>query len=431
MVFQSVGTKEKPLAHISLTDWNARVGRLGNVADARRADTFSIRNSSRVLINETRIEGVWANRESNEALTDRIEELNSWRKIISKTLQRLENEIHTLQQEKFLTERVLDALEGPIALIGEVLSMRDGRLGAELTYDEADKEIKNELYILENNQRLLADRCQNAWKKLKRLEDVRAKIRVEIESKDEAMQLDREQLAINRNSSNISFKPDSQRYPRNCCTYGGWLENVKNIKQMAENELADTSAIREALFVCREKARSILKAQQEQTEYTLRKRIFETQRAHNELEWQKTKMKEEMEKAICAMRILDADLQEKAADLKLAESRLENRALRRGRELCLDYAHFTLCQEVDKLRGIRQCLIDKIDESKANFNLLTSHAQKIDVDLENKRQSLMADTRALELRQRLQDEEFGIKLYNPSAQTDRNIELTHMESFSK
>lgn len=71
MIFQSVVTMEKPLAHISLTDWNARVGRLRNVADARRADTFSIRNSSRALINESRIEGMWANRESNEALTDR------------------------------------------------------------------------------------------------------------------------------------------------------------------------------------------------------------------------------------------------------------------------------------------------------------------------------------------------------------------------
>lgn len=143
-----------------------------------------------------------------------IDELNSWRKIISKTLQRLEDEIHTLQQEKFLTERDLDALEGPIALIGEVLSMRDGRLGAELTYDEPDKEIKNELYILENNQRLLSDRCRNAWKKLKRLEVVRDKIREEILNKDQTMQLDGEQLAMNRNSDQISFKPDSQRYPR-------------------------------------------------------------------------------------------------------------------------------------------------------------------------------------------------------------------------
>lgn len=431
MAFQSVVTTEKPLAHISLTDWSARVDSLRNVADARRADTFSTRNSSRALVNESAIESMWANQESNKALSDRINELNSWRKILSRTLERLEDEMHTLQQEKIKTERVLDTLEGPIALIGEVLYMRDCRLGAELTYDEPDKEIKNELYVLENNQRLLSDRCRNAWDKLMRLEDLRVKIQMEIEIKDETMDLDGQQLAMNRSSNKISFKPDSQRNPKDCCTYEAWLENVKSIKQVTENELAATSAIREALFVCREKARSILKAQQEQTEHTLRKRIFETQRAYNELKWQKLKMKEETEKAVCAMQTLDAALQEKGTDLKLAESRLENRALRRGKELCLDYAHNMLCQEVEKLREIRRCLIEKIEETKVNYNLLTSHTQKIDVDLENKHQSLMADTRALELRQRLKEQEIGIQKDNPSARTDHNIELTHMENYLK
>lgn len=62
---------EKPLQHISLSDWNERVGRLRNVATARLADTFAIRNSSRVLRDETRIEDSWANYESNVALADR------------------------------------------------------------------------------------------------------------------------------------------------------------------------------------------------------------------------------------------------------------------------------------------------------------------------------------------------------------------------
>ncbi|XP_062133352.1 tektin-B1-like isoform X1 [Drosophila sulfurigaster albostrigata] len=431
MASQSVVTMEKPMAHISLTDWNARVARLCNVADARCADTFTIRNTSRTLINETRIESTWANKESNVALTDRIDELEFWRKIIAKTFERLENEIESLKQEKIKTERLLDTLGAPIALIGETLSKRDCRLGAELTYDEPDTEIKNELYVLENNQRLLSDRCRNAWEKLIRLQDVSEKIRMEIEGKVEAKNTDSKQLALDRSSTKISYKPDSQRIPQNACTYEAWLENAKNIKQLAENELADTAVIRESLFVCREKARSILNAQQERTEYSLRKRIFETKRARNELEWQKVKMKEEMERAVCSMDNLEAVLQEKSADLKLAETRLENRALRRGRELCLDYAQAILHQEVEKLREMQRCLREKLEESQANYNLLTSHAQKVDLDLENKSQSLNADTRALELRLRLKEEEIGMTAFNPSAHTDRNIELLHMENIPK
>ncbi|KAH8398954.1 hypothetical protein KR222_001612 [Zaprionus bogoriensis] len=427
MSFNSVVTLEKPMQHISLADWNTRLGRLRNVADARRADAFAMRHSSRVLRNETRIESNWAQNDTNEALQDRIIELNSWRDIILRTFQRIEAEISSLQEQKDITERELATLSGPIAVISEVLTMRDGRLGAELTYDEPDTEIKNELRILENNQRLLADRCQKAWEKLTRLEEVRFNIGMEIENKVEAVDLDTVQLALNRNSAGISYKPDPMRNPKSSCSYESWLEHVKNIKQLAENELSGTSAIREALFVCREKARNMLQVQQERAEHTIRKRIFETQRARNELEWQKLKMQEEMENAICEIRSLEDSLRDKSDALKLAETRLENRAQRSGMERCLDHAHDMLCTEVEKLREVCRRLKAKIDDSKENFNLLSDHAQKINVDLDNKQHSLMTDIRALDLRARLKGGEFGLKGTNPSGQTERNIVLTHME----
>lgn len=59
---------------------------------------------------------------------------------------------------------------------------------------------------------------------------------------------------------------------------------------MAEKELEDTYAMRESLFVSREKARNVMNTQQDRTEHTIRKRIFETQRARNELQWQQMKV---------------------------------------------------------------------------------------------------------------------------------------------
>lgn len=71
-----------------------------------------------------------------------------------------------------------------------------------------------------------------------------------------------------------------------CCTYDGWLEHTKQIKQIAENEMENSCRIRESLFVAREKTKNSLECQQELTEHALRKRIFDTQRARNEFEWQ-------------------------------------------------------------------------------------------------------------------------------------------------
>lgn len=50
--------------------------------------------------------------------------------------------------------------------------------------------------------------------------------------------------------------------------------------------MESSTRMRESLFVARERTKNSLESQQELTEHTLRKRIFDTQRARNEFEWQ-------------------------------------------------------------------------------------------------------------------------------------------------
>lgn len=119
-----------------------------------------------------------------------------------------------LHNEKSITEKELESMATPLLVVSECLTMRDSRLGAELTYDDADTELKNELCIIENNQKLLRDQCQSAWEKLNRLEDVRFKLNLEITNKKEAENIDMAQLELNKFSANITFKPDPTRIPK-------------------------------------------------------------------------------------------------------------------------------------------------------------------------------------------------------------------------
>lgn len=73
-------------------------------------------------------------------------------------------------------------------------------------------------------------------------------------------------------------------------TYQQWLEKCEATKNMAVSELQDTLRLRESLFVARGRARNALRAQTDVTNYMLRRRIYETQRARNELQWQKMKV---------------------------------------------------------------------------------------------------------------------------------------------
>lgn len=131
-----------------------------------------------------------------------------------------------------------------------------------------------------------------AWNKYNELQEVRFKLELDIGDKREAQDIDSNQLALNKQSSVITYKVDSQRVPRNACTYNGWLQYCKELKDLADREMRESYSVRESLYVSRERAKNLLFAQQEKTELTIRKRIFETQRGRNELEWQKIQVSE-------------------------------------------------------------------------------------------------------------------------------------------
>lgn len=52
----------------------------------------------------------------------------------------------------------MELLNYPLQVTAECISMRDSRRGTELTYDEADTELKKELCVIENIKQSLTDR---------------------------------------------------------------------------------------------------------------------------------------------------------------------------------------------------------------------------------------------------------------------------------
>lgn len=212
--FQSVVTFEKPLQHLGLGDWNSRVNQLRNVADSRREEAFQLRQAACTLRNEARIQTHWDTYHNNALLTDRIAEVDRWRETIQACYNRIVKEMAAMKEEKALTERDLEALITPLSVVSECLTMRDCRLGSELTYDDGDTELKKELSVIENNQRILRDQCQAAWEKLNKLEEVRFKLELDLTDKHEAEEIDKHQLELDKHCTNISFKPEPMRVPR-------------------------------------------------------------------------------------------------------------------------------------------------------------------------------------------------------------------------
>lgn len=143
-----------------------------------------------------------------------VAELDRWVAIMEACMNRIDKEIALLTEEKNSTEQELESMTTPLTVVTECLTMRDCRLGSELTYDDGDTELKKELHIIENNLKMLRDQCQSAWEKLNRLAEVKFKIDLEITNKKAAQEMDEKQLGIDKFCANITYKPNSLRIPK-------------------------------------------------------------------------------------------------------------------------------------------------------------------------------------------------------------------------
>lgn len=86
--------------------------------------------------------------------------------MLQSLLNKLIVEIKFLQDEKSDAEKELEVLNYPLQVTAECISMRDCRRGTELTYDEADTELKKELCVIENVKKSLTDRCNINMKRI-------------------------------------------------------------------------------------------------------------------------------------------------------------------------------------------------------------------------------------------------------------------------
>ncbi|XP_063390363.1 tektin-B1-like [Cydia fagiglandana] len=415
---QSVVTFEKPLPHLSLPDWDARLYGLKVTADTRRADAFDFRHSAHQLRNETRIKTDWDSYHNNNRLRARVYEIEQWRSTLQELLDRIDREMNALKEEKASTERELEQLNLPLLVCSECLSNRDGRRSTELTYDLADTELKKELCVTESNKKMLIDRCQSAWEKINKLEVVKFKLQLDLNDKNEALQIDKDMLSLDKDCANITYKTDSLKTPKRMITGEQWLDRCEATKKMAVDELQETLSLRESLFVARGRARNLLQAQKDATNYMMRRRVYDTQRARNELEWQKLKMEENMDKLATELKVMGEQFTDKVNALKVAETRLETRGYRPGSELAADEADIGLKEEVRNLRETIRQLQEKLDCGKATYNALEATSIKIAMDLADKNQSLETDTRALEMRAALEPKK-------PTG-TDKNLVLASM-----
>ncbi|CAH0693924.1 unnamed protein product [Spodoptera exigua] len=414
----SIPVFEKPHRQLSVLDWTRNIQRLQNEARLRRFESYELRQRANQLRNETSVTTRWDNYCNNELLRDRIFEVQAWREKQRFTRDCVKDEIRALKEEKHATELHLESLQVPLMVISQCLSNRDQRVPPELTRDQLGEELKKELHITENSKRVLMDVCHMGWEKIKELTNVLCRLEREIKNKDETLDLEYHVKDLTRDSSDISFKLDPTRVPTESMTEESYVHCIENTIKIAEQLMSESKDLRATMFKSREQARNQMYAQSQQVELIMRRRVYDIQRARNEMEWQKYKLEQNLQKVDSEIETLRAAVADKINPTKLVETRLETRTRRPVLERVQDKPMRGLIEEFERVHTSHNMLEKKLEEAITTYHGMYNHHQRVTKDLQYKNQALETDRRLIEIRKPLHSAD--------DTEFKRNVGYCHM-----
>lgn len=397
-----MATQSKPSPHFTLGDWNTSNFAIATNAERGRNASFAVRQDGRHLINDTNIITKWNQHDNKTRLENRSDDIQKWRDRLEETRDQLDEEIARLKSDKEICERALEAKALPLDVANQNLTTREGRLKIDLVDDIVSAELKKEVEVIEGTKVALQQKCAQSFEQLCRLEEARKQILRDLEHKVEALDIDNEQANLTQDSSEICFQPNPTRVDKGHITPQEWDAHSRYNRARAESEMQASLALRGAINQTIRQTANDVEAQRQATEYALRNRIAETEKAKVEDEWQK----ERTEKEIAEMRQDIARMEEairaKEAPLKLAETRLENRTCRpSGMELCRDNAQYGLVNEVVEIKNTIKALKDKLAQEQHELTNCEHNLQRVMEDLALKTNSLALDNEVADYRKQL------------------------------
>jgi len=412
-------TVDRPIGRYAPPDWHARNSKMSEVARNTRDYSHALRQEAKQLRIDAEAKTKWFNYENNVRLNDRVRNITEWRDKLDQCLRDLNLEISVQKDAKEACERALEAKNLPLEIALENLNVREGRQEFDVVKDEVEAQLQTEVQLIENIKDKLKQRCEESWDCLAKLEEIREIVELDLKDKNEALDIDMTQLDLSENSANISHKPDATRVPKGTVQPETWYTYSENNKMLAEQAMAESQRLREAIFHTIEQTSNDLRVQQDATNFDFRKRHYEMKRAKEELEYQMKATRGEISDQERNIADMEAAIKAKQNPLKLAETRLENRTSRPHMELCRDDPQEGLTLEVQTLRDTIYQLTTKLDHSRETLTELEAHLHKLEEDHKNKQLALSLDSRCMDTRKRL-----GCHDSEINSGYDRNQKLT-------
>ncbi|KAM9035227.1 tektin-2 [Sarcophilus harrisii] len=396
-----MATLSKPSERFQLSDWHNSNHQLSSNAEQQRDPSHQMRQEFRILRNETKNQTIWDEHDNQTRLSERIDSVERWKETLDRCLADLDTEIDALTQMKEVAERALQAKNLPMDVAIECLTLRESRRDIDLVKDSVEDELHKEVEVIDCAKEALQQKIREIFEQLCLLQEARQQLNFDHRDKMEALEIDRACLSLNVHSPNLSLKVNPTRIPNGSCTIQQWDDFSQYNKEQAEAERKASADLREATALTIAETNNELEAQRVATEFAFRKRMREIEKALNGLKWQEKSTLGETVDFEEDIRQVEEDLSIKMRNMKLAHTRLDIRTYRPNMELSRDQVQYGLTNEVHQLEANIATLKQKLTQAQDTRGSFYKHLARIQADIACKTNSLMLDSKCLDIRQKL------------------------------
>lgn len=376
--------------------------------EAQRANARNLIATTKQIIQERQDLTDKSQRDVEQKLNLRIDNVKFWQSELSRQQTALNNETAQLTAYRNRLQNAVAGCTEPLNAANGCLANRSNRVNIDLVHDDVQHELQTEVQVVIGVCQMLERALEQVTEQIRLNRSSAYHLAADLKDKDTTLNVDSEALA--RNNANIDAqlselclarqKSNVPKIKSYWTTPGDWQAYSEMGIAKAEEELQHSIRLRAAVDEILEAGCEDLRKQKSATDTALRQRIEDVTLAKNNLELEKSSVETQIN---CVCTQIDGThnaILAKNAPKSVAEERTRSRATNRPApvELCKDAVQFRLHDELDEIHESVMQLSEKLEELNIQLRALKRAQLDLEEDICVKKQSLDIENSCVVLR---------------------------------
>ncbi|NWI95597.1 TEKT3 protein, partial [Pitta sordida] len=329
--------------------------------------------------------------ESTKNLGERVNDIEYWKSELCLELDAMIRETNSLADMQKRLERALADTEGPFQVAHKCLLHREKRMGIDLVNDDVEKQLITEIKIIRSCRERL-QQCLNAVNaQLMSNKEARQELEKDLADKQMGHHIDSKCYQLKNSSRDIHYYKGVERVDATVSVPETWARFTDNNIFRSQSQRVTSAKLRASTESLLMGTADEMWRQFNKVNDAFTSRITEIANAKSKIQTHLAKTRHEIFQIETKIQVIRKTIQDKEVQLKVAQTRLDERTRRPNVELCRDAAQLRLVHEVNEihetLRNLQQCL----RASEDMLQMLVRSKAVLEHDLVIKNNSLFID----------------------------------------